>query len=47
MQKYALAQELRLNGHVPKIGGAGMMANSHVPNAFDGDKKVAVILPGD
>jgi hypothetical protein len=29
--------------HVPKIRGALMMANSHVPNAFEGDKRVAVI----
>ncbi len=26
--------------HQPKIRGAIMMANSHVPKAFEGDKKV-------
>ncbi|MCU0358585.1 MAG: hypothetical protein MUE95_13490 [Cyclobacteriaceae bacterium] len=29
--------------HQPKIRGAIMMANSHVPKAFEGDKKVVII----
>ncbi|TDK45423.1 hypothetical protein [Algoriphagus formosus] len=29
--------------HVPKIRAVIMMANSHVPNAFEGEKRVAII----
>jgi hypothetical protein len=43
MQAHAFAQEAEVNSDKPKIRGAIMMANSHVPNAFVGDKKVAVI----
>jgi len=39
----AFAQEIEVNSYQPKIRGAIMMANSHVPNAFEGDKKVVVI----
>lgn len=43
----SIAQETeepeREKSHIPKIRGAIMMANSHVPNAFEGDKRVAII----
>ena len=39
----ALAQENEEEEHKPKIRGAIMMANSHVPKAIEGGKKVAVI----
>lgn len=38
-----IAQESEEGGHKPKIRGAIMMANSHVPNAFEGDVKVVLI----
>jgi len=38
-----LAQEAEREEHKPKIRGAIMMANSHVPNATEGGKKVAII----
>jgi hypothetical protein len=38
-----LAQEDEDAAHKPKIRAAIMMANSHVPNAFEGDVKVALI----
>lgn len=37
------AQEEASKVHQPKIRGAVMMANSHVPKSTNGDKKVAVI----
>jgi hypothetical protein len=37
------AQEIQDEAHKPKIRGAIMMANSHVPKSFEGDKKIAVI----
>jgi len=40
---YAYAQESVVEEFKPKIRGAVMMANSHVPNATEGDKKVAII----
>lgn len=39
----AAAQETEHEDFKPKIRGAIMMANSHVPNATEGGKKVAVI----
>jgi len=39
----ALAQENEKEEFKPKIRGAIMMANSHIPKAFEGDKKVTVI----
>lgn len=39
----SLAQEKEGEEFKPKIRGAIMMANSHVPKAFEGDKKVTVI----
>lgn len=39
----ALAQEKVEEEHKPKIRGAIMMANSHIPKAFEGEKKVTVI----
>jgi hypothetical protein len=38
-----IAQESQPNEHNPKIRAAIMMANSHVPHATDGDKKVMII----
>lgn len=38
-----LAQESTEEEHEPRIRGAIMMANSQVPNAFEGDKKIIVI----
>jgi hypothetical protein len=38
-----LAQEKESEEFTPKIRGAIMMANSHVPKAFEGGKKVTVI----
>jgi hypothetical protein len=43
MQGHTFAQESEVKSDKPKIRGAIMMANSHVPNAFVGDKKVVVI----
>ncbi len=40
---FAIAQETERNEHKPKIRGAIMMANSHVPNATGGGKEVTVI----
>lgn len=37
------AQEAESTEHKPKIRGAIMMANSHVPNAFQGERKLAII----
>ncbi|MCU0369094.1 MAG: hypothetical protein MUF39_09720 [Cyclobacteriaceae bacterium] len=39
----ALAQETAEEEFKPKIRGAIMMANSHVPKSFEGDKKIAII----
>jgi len=39
----AQAQEEDSKPHQPKIRGAVMMANSHVPQSTNGDKKVAII----
>jgi hypothetical protein len=39
----ALAQEKEEEEFKPKIRGAIMMANSHVPKSFEGDKKIAII----
>jgi hypothetical protein len=39
----ALAQEKEEEEFKPKIRGAIMMANSHIPKAFEGEKKVTVI----
>ncbi len=39
----ALSQENKEEEHKPKIRGAIMMANSHIPKAFEGEKKVTVI----
>jgi outer membrane protein W len=41
--KFATAQETENKEFKPKIRGAIMMANSHVPNATEGGKKVAII----
>lgn len=38
-----MAQENEEAEHKPKIRGAIMMANSHVPKSYEGDKKVSVI----
>ena len=38
-----LAQEKEEEEFKPKIRGAIMMANSHVPKSYEGDKKVAII----
>ena len=40
---YAYAQESGAEKFKPKIRGAVMMANSHVPNATEGEKEVAII----
>jgi len=40
---YAYAQESEAEEFKPKIRGAIMMANSHVPNATEGGKQVAII----
>lgn len=37
------AQEIQDETHRRKIRGAIMMANSHIPKSFEGDKKIAVI----
>lgn len=37
------AQEIQSEEHKPKIRGAIMMANSHVPNATKGGKEVAIV----
>lgn len=39
----AKAQEEESKEHKPKIRGAVMMANSHVPKSMDGEKKVSLI----
>lgn len=39
----ALAQEAAGTDYKPKIRGAIMMANSHVPNATEGGKKVTIV----
>ncbi len=39
----AVAQESESKKHGPKIRGAIMMANSHVPHATEGGKEVAII----
>ncbi len=39
----ALAQEKEEEEFKPKIRGAIMMANSHIPKAFEGEKKATVI----
>jgi hypothetical protein len=39
----ALAQEKEEEEFKPKIRGAIMMANSHVPKSFEGDMKIAII----
>jgi len=39
----AFAQENEEEEFKPKIRGAIMMANSHVPKSFEGDKKIAII----
>ena len=36
---YAYAQELSAEEFKPNVRGAIMMANSHVPNATEGEKK--------
>jgi hypothetical protein len=38
-----LAQEKEAEEHKPKIRGAIMMANSHIPKAYEGEKKVTII----
>lgn len=38
-----LAQEREESEHKPKIRGAIMMANSHIPKAYEGGKKVTII----
>ena len=39
----SFAQELESGGHKPKIRGAIMMANSHVPHGTEGGKAVSII----
>lgn len=41
---YGFAQEEESEAHRPKIRAAILMANSHVPNSFEGEKKV-ILLP--
>lgn len=41
--KFALSQESENKEHQPKIRGAIMIANSHVPHATEGDKEVVII----
>lgn len=41
---YAFAQEEEFEPHKPKIRAAILMANSHVPNSVNGDKKT-ILLP--
>ncbi len=40
---FVLAQETESNEHKPKIRGAIMMANSHIPKATEGGKSVHVV----
>lgn len=42
--KQGFAQEEETGSHRPKIRAAILMANTHVPNSFEGDKKV-ILLP--
>ena len=41
--EFATAQETENKEFKPKIRGAIMMANSHVPNATEGGKELAII----
>jgi len=41
--KFVTAQEAENKEHKPKIRGAIMIANSHVPSATEGGKEVAII----
>jgi len=38
-----VSQDIVEETHKPQIRGAIMMANSHVPNAMQGEKSIAVI----
>ena len=42
-ERLAIAQEIESEEFKPKIRGAIMMANSHVPTATEGGKKVTII----
>lgn len=43
LAEFVIAQETAHNEHKPKIRGAIMMANSHVPHATEGGKEVVII----